>query len=245
MYKVLIVEDELLMCRGLSVLIDWERLGFTVCGFCQDGLTAQKQLMLEHYDLLLCDLHVPGIDGLELIHWIREQQMSMQIIIITAYAEFEYARRAISENVCSYLLKPVDEGLLEDSLRQAAKALTKQNDVRRESTESATQDDVLGAIIQQIHNNIGSGLTVDRLARDHFMTVGQLNHMFSKRYRISVKEYMKSVQLDRAKLRLSQSDRMIYEIAREVGFSDVDYFTRWFRQNTGITPTDFRRSLRD
>lgn len=245
MYKVLIVEDELLMCRGLSVLVDWERLGFTVCGFCQDGLTAQKQLALEHYDLLLCDLHVPGIDGLELIHWIREQQMCMQIIIITAYAEFEYARRAISENVCAYLLKPVDEALLEDSLRQAAKALSKQGETRREFQQAATQDDVLGAVVQQIHNGIGSGLTVDRLARAHFKTAGQLNHLFNKRYRMRVKEYMKSVQLDRAKLLLSQSDRMIYEIASEVGFSDVDYFTRWFRRNTGITPTDFRRSLRD
>ena len=243
MYKVLIVEDELLMCHGLSVLVDWERLGFSVCGFCQDGLTAQKQLELEKYDLLLCDLHIPGMDGLELIHWIRERDKAMQIIIITAYAEFEYARQAISENVCAYLLKPVDEALLEDSLRQAARALRARDEGRgTQAREAESPEDALGAIVQQIHNGLAGGLTVDRLARDHFMTAAQLNHLFSKRFHISTKEYIRNVQLERAKRLLRQSDRLIYEIAAEVGFQDVDYFTRWFRQNTGISPTDYRRA---
>ena len=241
MYKALIVEDELLVCRGLSVLVDWESLGFRICGYCSDGLTAQKQLELEHYDVLLCDLHIPGIDGLELIHWIRKQSMPMQIIIITAHAEFEYARQAISEDVCAYLLKPVDEALLEDALRHAAEALRRYEKLQSSpAQEKRGTADTIGSIVQEIHNNLGKGITVDRLAREHFMTVGQLNHLFLKRFHIRTKEYIRNAQLERAKLLLKQSDRMIHEIAMEVGFSDVDYFTRWFRQMTGISPTNYR-----
>ena len=241
MYKALIVEDEVLVCRGLSVLVDWERFGFQICGFCSDGLTAQKQLQLEHYDLLLCDLHIPGLDGLKLIQWVRNQGMPMEIIIITAHAEFEYARQAISENVCAYLLKPVDEALLEDALRHAAEALRRNEKLPPVSArQNRTQEDTLGAIVREIHNNLQDGLTVDKLAREHYMTVGQLNHLFLKHFHIRTKEYIRKVQLERAKLLLRQSSQMVHEVAENVGFSDVDYFTRWFRQSTGVAPTDFR-----
>ena len=63
MYSVLIVEDELNVCRGLSVLVDWEALGFHISGFVGDGLSAQRQLEMEKYDLLLCDIHIPGMNG--------------------------------------------------------------------------------------------------------------------------------------------------------------------------------------
>ena len=94
--KILIVEDELKVCQGLSVIVDWEALGFRIDGYCRDGLSAQQELMQASYDLVLCDIHIPGMNGLDLIHWMRTSNLTASVIIITAYAEFEYARRAIN-----------------------------------------------------------------------------------------------------------------------------------------------------
>ena len=241
MYKVLIVEDELNVCRGLTVLVDWEMLGFTVAGFCRDGLSAQRQLEMEHYDLVLCDIHIPGLNGLELIQWIRSKKMSTEIIVISAYAQFEYAQRAIDNHVVTYLLKPIDESLLENALRRVKNMLDNPREARTASVSDSM--DVVGSAVREIHSSYGKNLTTESLARSLYISSVRLNQLFREKYDMSVKEYINDVRLERAKFLLERTDSKIYEIAGDVGFSDIDYFTTLFKKKNGVTPTVYRRMV--
>ncbi len=114
MFRVLIVDDEVVIRNGLKHIIAWEDYGFEVCGEGingQDGLEKVEQL---RPDLVIADLRMPGLNGLEMIEQIRKKDFKVRIIILTGYEEFEYAKRAINYAVDAYLLKPIEEELIEN-----------------------------------------------------------------------------------------------------------------------------------
>jgi len=237
----LIVEDEMLVCRGLKMLLDWEKLGFSIDGFCSDGLAAQRQLEMAHYDLVLCDIHIPGINGLELIHWMREKRMNTEVIVISAYAEFEYARRVIADDVVDYLLKPIDEALLESALGRVRPKLEQRAARAPHMAAVSRPGDVVASAVVEMHNDCGKNCSLESLAKKLYVSSSQLNSLFRKRFGLSVKEYINQVRMERAEFLLSRSEKMVYQIAQEVGFQDIDYFTRLFKQHSGLTPSAYRR----
>ena len=242
MYNVLIIEDELKVCQGLTVLVDWEMLGFRIGGFCRDGLSAQRQLQLDHYDLVMCDIHIPGMNGLDLIHWMRTSGLTASVVIITAYAEFEYAQRAINDGIVAYLLKPINEVLLEDALRRVKASLDEATHAMPGA--AASGGDALAAAVLEIHNAYGKSLTAETLAKSLYISAAKLNQLFQDRFHMSVKEYINDVRMERARFLLERSDKRVYEIAAEVGFRDIDYFTRLFKKKTGLAPGLYRRTHR-
>ena len=110
MFKVVLADDETIALEGLSVLTDWEELGFEVCGVCEDGEEALMAVSECSPDLVITDIRMPGIDGLELINRVRHLGLEQPIfIVLSGYSEFEYARTALRYGVSHYLLKPVME----------------------------------------------------------------------------------------------------------------------------------------
>jgi len=108
MYNILIVDDEVSVCEGLEVLIDWNKAGFRVRDIAHDGDEALEKLNKMNYDVVITDIRMPGLSGLELIQVIRERYAAMKIIIISGYSDFNYAKQAIKFGVKGYLLKPID-----------------------------------------------------------------------------------------------------------------------------------------
>ncbi|WP_413376058.1 response regulator transcription factor [Alkalihalobacillus sp. 1P02AB] len=130
MYKVLIVDDETTVREGLRVVIPWEAYGFQVVALAQDGQTALNMCKDEEYDLIISDIRMVGMDGLQLIENIREFDKRIQCLILTGYADFNYAKKAIQHNVAGYLLKPIDEENLIDALVEIKQELDKENTVQ-------------------------------------------------------------------------------------------------------------------
>jgi two-component system response regulator YesN len=108
MYNVLIADDEPDICYGLCEIVDWNSLGFTVLDTAFDGEDALEKLKSRKYDLLVTDIRMPVISGLELIQKIRERNLSIKILILSGYNDFEFAKKAIEYSVDGYLLKPID-----------------------------------------------------------------------------------------------------------------------------------------
>lgn len=244
MYNVLIVEDELLVCQGLNLLVDWEGLGFVVAGFCRDGLSAKRQLEMETFDLVICDMRIPGMSGPELVHWMRQRGMKTLVIAISAYAEFDYAQRMIADGAMAYLLKPVNESLLEEALRRARIRLDETNHAQPTPPAVGKDEGIVSTAVAEIHRDCGIRLTAESLAKRLYVSPQQLTALFRRRFGISTKEYIHQVRMERAKFLLARTEKRIYEIAFEVGFQDIDYFTRVFKQNTGTTPSAYRRAMR-
>lgn len=122
-YKILIVDDEYLILQRLTEVINWDRYGFSLCGGAQDAVEAMEAIREQVPDLVLTDIRMPEIDGLELCRWIKEQYPLTRIIILTGHQEFDYAQRAIHLGVDDFLIKPIDEDKLADSLHKVYQLL--------------------------------------------------------------------------------------------------------------------------
>lgn len=113
MLKVLLVDDEPFIIQGLKVLIDWEQEGFTIAGTASNGKEAYDFLQKEEVDLIIADIQMPIMTGLELQEAIRKEEISnAYFVILSGYADFEYARRALQNECTDYILKPVDREML-------------------------------------------------------------------------------------------------------------------------------------
>ncbi|WP_336788165.1 response regulator transcription factor [Paenibacillus sp. MMO-177] len=118
MYKVLLVDDEIFVRKGLRNLIDWETLGYDICDEAGNGQEAIEKIELLKPDLVIADIRMPVLDGLELIRKITEEGVySPTFIIVSGYHDFQYAQRALRYGVHDYILKPIDEAELESTLK--------------------------------------------------------------------------------------------------------------------------------
>lgn len=108
-FHLLIVDDEATMRKGLSSFINWESIDCIVSGTACDGADAIKKMQETPIDIIITDIKMPGIDGLELSKYVYENHPEIAIILLSGYAEFEYARTAIQYNVSHFLLKPTSK----------------------------------------------------------------------------------------------------------------------------------------
>lgn len=123
-YKVFFVEDEIVTREGIRDNVDWKADGFELCGDAPDGEMALPLLQTAKPDLLITDIKMPFMDGLQLCKIVRERMPWMKIVILSGHDEFEYAQEAIKIGVTEYLLKPVTARDLHNLLRKVAAQLT-------------------------------------------------------------------------------------------------------------------------
>ncbi|MFC5467957.1 response regulator [Cohnella suwonensis] len=123
MHTVLIADDEPWVAYGIKELVDWESLGFTVIGVAYNGLSALETIMDKKPEVVISDIRMPGLDGIELLERIHQHDLSCKVILISGYSEFEYAQKALRLGAFDYLLKQVDKNKLTDTLLRLKKAL--------------------------------------------------------------------------------------------------------------------------
>ncbi|MCL6458431.1 MAG: response regulator, partial [Gorillibacterium sp.] len=125
MLKVLIVDDEPVIRAGLAQLINWEQYGFTIAAKAKNGEHALQLITNETPDLIITDIRMPKMDGLQLIQTLREDRnLQTPVIILTGFNEFDYAHQAIRFQVRDYLLKPVDKAELIAALQRIRASLS-------------------------------------------------------------------------------------------------------------------------
>ncbi|MDQ0150694.1 response regulator [Eubacterium multiforme] len=129
MKKVLLVDDEIYSLRGMEVLIPWEKLNCLICGVASDSVEAINIAKKEQPNIIVTDINMPGINGLDMIEKIREDVPKAQGIVITGYDDFKYAIRAIKLNVIDFILKPVNEEELISAVKKAISNLEVHNNV--------------------------------------------------------------------------------------------------------------------
>src|SRR5690625_3727883 len=109
MYNILVVDDELWMCKGLKVVIEKHCPEFTVADMAYNGREALQLINENHYDLVITDIRMSEMDGLQLIESLKQQEHDIPIIVISGFDEFEYAQKALRLGVIDYLLKPLNK----------------------------------------------------------------------------------------------------------------------------------------
>ena len=118
MYSILVADDEAIIREGIKVLFDYEALGFTICSEAATGDETLEKIHFLQPDVVLMDIRMPGMTGLEVIKAAREQGYEGKVIIISSYSDFKYAQEAIRHGVQYYITKPIDEDELENILHE-------------------------------------------------------------------------------------------------------------------------------
>lgn len=161
MHKLLIVDDEPLMREGLKHIISWEEFGFTLIGECDNGDDGLDTILAKKPDLVIIDIKMPGKHGIEVIDEARKQGFDGKVIILTGFSNFNYAKSAIRLNVDEYLLKPLDENELSQTVRRIAADLSKKAaevplsaDIPAQSSQQLVMDLILGTHRGVLSQNI-------------------------------------------------------------------------------------------
>lgn len=134
MYQVMIADDELIIREGLRCIIDWEELGFEIATEASNGEEALQKIIETQPDLVMLDIRMPKLLGVDVIRQAREQGFNGQFIILSGYTDFEYTQAAIQYNVAYYLTKPIDE----DELCETVKKIREDLDTTK--TQAAIYD---------------------------------------------------------------------------------------------------------
>jgi len=135
-YKVIVADDEPLMLEGWKTIIDWNKFGYELCGAASDGDEALELVERIGPDLLLTDIRMPGLSGLDLIRVLQERRgLDMKSVIVSGYAEFDYARQALRFGVDRYVLKPIVSEEIHELLQELRTPLDSVMETRRSSAE--------------------------------------------------------------------------------------------------------------
>ena len=126
MYRVFIVDDEPLICKGLRETIEWDSLGLEISGEAHNGVEAMALIAATHPDIIITDIRMPGMDGISLIKAIREKDMNLRIIILSGYSDYQFLKEAIRLGVDGYLLKPIDTDELVSNLSNLVNSIEKE-----------------------------------------------------------------------------------------------------------------------
>lgn len=141
--KVFLVEDEMVIRRGIKNSIDWEKEGYIFCGEASDGELAYPMIIKEKPDILITDIRMPFMDGLELCKLVKKELPNIKILILSGYDEFDYAKEAIRLGVTEYLLKPISSGKLLEALNGVSESIRREKedkDLVRKSMEEMREN---------------------------------------------------------------------------------------------------------
>lgn len=251
MYRVFLADDEPWVLLGLKNMIDWRENNFVICGEATDGFKAWERICNTRPDLVLSDIQMPGINGIELISRIREEGLDTEVVIISGYSEFEYAREGLKYGCADYLLKPVDEEELIKCLRKIEERRRRKEGERsqeagiieRPVTEGwQSESGIAQAMLRYMQEHYGK-VTQQRLAEEFNMSVSAVSQVIKRNTKKSYSEHLLSIRMQAAQELLRSSGDGIETIAEKVGYGDYFYFMKVFKKATGISPSAFRKSL--
>ena len=245
MLRILIVEDEEIIRRGLISVIDWAGMGCRVVGDAPDGLAGLELLRAEHPDVVLTDIRMPRMDGIAMAERARAEGVLPQLVFLTSYADFDYAKKAVQLHAADYLLKPVDEEELAALMRKLAAVrmgsgtqLPEGGDWQRYFADTALNPYVRHAM-ERIHADYREKLSIEVLAEEAGVSASYLSRKFKEATGQTFLEFLTRTRLQSAVAQLRSGKYRVYEVAEENGFGDYKNFCTVFKKYMKCSPRTF------
>ena len=241
MFNVIIVDDEEIIRDSLSTLVNWNRMDCTVVGSAANGEEALTLVRSSQVDIVISDLRMPKMDGLELIKILSESHPQVECIILSGYDEFEFARQAMKFGVKHYLLKPLSEEEIEEVVIKCVEEKS------RELNPPKYSSPIINKVVQYLYYHFNQNDLSLKWISEHvaFCNQDYLGKLFRKQTGASFSKYLLDLRIEKAKELISRyPDKSLYSLAEECGFSaDGQYFSSQFKKVTNLTPSEYRNKL--
>ena len=238
MYHAFFVDDEPLVLEAFMSKPVFLECGFLNIGHTSDPLNAIKKIIEMQPDVVFTDLKMPFRNGVELMDELKQSGYTGEFVIVSAYREFEEARRFFTMDGFDYLVKPVSEAdllvLLEKLSGKLQGKKTKANPIKE------TPSPELNEIIAYLHNNISKGHTLDAICNEFFLRPNYVCKLFSRYLGTTFTAYYTSIRMETAAMLLKTTQKPVNEISSICGYKDYFYFCRVFREAFSCTPTAYR-----
>lgn len=244
MLRIIIVEDEYRARTGLAKMINNFGENYQVVAIAENGY--EGMLLAQQYkpDVIFTDIQMPRVTGLEMIEHLISTEYDCRFIIISGYADFEYARKGIRLGVTDYLLKPITMSAVQSLLQKIEKEITPEPDAVTESEFTNYSSMIINKIVKDIEHHYMDKLSLEKYAQEYHVTPEYLSTLFSKQVGQPFVRYLRERRMEHAKEMLSKSNKKIYQIAFDVGYTDIKYFCRIFKEVTGVSAREYARRSR-
>ena len=258
MLKVLIAEDEDIIRKGLVYTTDWLGMGCVVVAEAANGQEGLEKILECRPDVVIADICMPFLDGIEMMKKAAET-VKFKGIVLTSYAEFDYARRAIDARVCEYLLKPVDEEKLAETMKRLNEEITNSRQVEfvMEQAEleggnmnldyymqlDVSENRYISKMIEEIRVHYADKLSVEAISEELRVSASYLSRKFKEVTGQTFLDFLNKYRVQQAVVMLNTRQYRISEISEATGFTDYKYFCAVFKKYTLKSPTKFIKGL--
>jgi len=254
---LLIADDESVIRKGLLSL-NWSKLGIDTVLNAKNGIEAKQYLKDYDVDIVVSDIRMPGLTGLELSEYIQKTSANTVIILLTGFSEFQYARQAIRNQVFDYLLKPIKPGELLSAVAAAKCKIEQQkykiqvvNEYEENVGNYTTTDLILHCfrdvdaqvlnILTFMAQNYHEDISLHTLEEKYHFTTVYLSRFIKKETGYSFVDILTCIRLLNVLELLKDNRYKIQVICDKVGFKDQRYFSQVFRKVFDCKPGDYRK----
>lgn len=253
MYKVVVVDDEPIIVRGLTQLVPWEKYGCEIAGTAGDGLEGLELIRRVQPDIIFSDIYMPKMNGLTMAAALKSEYEDTELTILTGYRDFELAQQAIKLGVTRFILKPSNMEELEEAVSVMTRNLQKkgigtEDDKKPDREEQETKSDagsfLVNKALEYMRKNYQHKVTLTDVADSIFVSQWHLSKLLNHHTGQSFSELLNSIRVEEAKYLLEDPALRIGDVADKVGFVDMAHFSRVFKKVTGVSANEYRNKLK-
>jgi two-component system, response regulator YesN len=251
---ILVVDDEPRTRQGIKKTLEtWSNGRHDILN-AESAAHSIEILKKQKVHLLISDICMPEMTGLEMLDKLKNQKQDPVVIILSAYSEFTYAQEAIRLGVHNYLLKPVNkiklievvEGALEfESSRERIDLIQRAVDHKLVNLklEAKRDDSPINKAIKYVDDNLSNHLSLNDVAKHVHLNPSYLSVLFKEQVNMTFSEYVTRSRLQLAKQLLINTDKTVTNIAEEAGYGTSKYFIKLFKEHEGLTPSKYRKLI--
>lgn len=244
MYRLVIIDDEKEIANGISNLFPWEKIGFQVAAVFSDSRKALDYIKANEVDVVLSDIKMPGIDGVELARTLQNEQ-GIRIVFFSSYQNYDYFHSAIKYHIADYLLKPIKYDELVNCFAELREKLDAERNQTDESSRQSNYDKIVASVKKYVQGNYQKA-SLEQAAAGVCLSASYLSKIFKDYAGTSFSEYLMKVRMEKACGFLDDIHYKMYEIAYLIGYDNPKNFSRAFRNYYGISPIEYRnKKLRE
>lgn len=236
--KVFIVDDEKIIRKGISSILQQHIPSLEIIGEAADGAEALEKISANVPDIVITDVKMPTMDGVELTKELHRQHPNIKIIVLSGYDDYNYVRQSMKNGALDYLLKPIDKHEFLSLIN-----LLVRNESESKEQPKIDSNELISNAKNYIRKHYSDDITMTQVADYVHLNPSYFSKLFRTKTGLTFSVYLTDVRISQAKQLLLNPNIKIYEVCEKVGFSDSVTFNRSFKRVVGVSPSEFRNQF--